>query len=200
MGGVKAKYRPRRGDYDAKLEHGRPRVSSQRRKANRFRENLIYSVAVDAFGRPGCIGGMIVPLAHTSRGRSGIKANRCSDAVFIARSSRRLRGWRRGWRSGSASPKTRVTVLFVQGTFLEQSREPTERWWAELRESPTDDLELPERGGGCDRYWDEKGIHPRLTKEVGRRAGARCAGDGYYSDTESGPIYTGAQSETEGFA
>ena len=97
-----------------------------------------------------------------------------------------IRDWRRAFRNGA------MPFFFVQlANYMAPPTEPVESGWAELREAQT--MALREPGTGMAVAIDigeEKDIHPRNKKDVGRRLAFAALAQVYGSPlTPSGPTY-----------
>ncbi len=98
-----------------------------------------------------------------------------------------IEGWRKAW--GQPLP-----FLFVQlANYMERRSDPGESAWAELRESQTAALGLPNTGMAVAiDIGEADNIHPRNKQEVARRLCLAARAVAYGEDTTpSGPIYAG---------
>jgi sialate O-acetylesterase len=100
--------------------------------------------------------------------------------------------WRQRWKQGN------LPFLFVQlANYKKRLDQPSESEWAELRESQTTTLSLPNTAMACSIDIGEgDNIHPANKQEVGRRL-ALLANKLVYgqSGITSGPVYNGFRKE-----
>ncbi len=98
-----------------------------------------------------------------------------------------IRDWRKSWQQGD------LPFLFVQLTnFMEKKDQPSESWWATLRESQLKSLSTPNTGMAVAidiGEWND--IHPLNKKDVGKRLAlvAEKVAYGNGAIVSSGPLY-----------
>ncbi|HEY5747820.1 MAG TPA: sialate O-acetylesterase [Chryseolinea sp.] len=97
-----------------------------------------------------------------------------------------IRDWRKHWNQGD------FPFLFVQlANYMDESKEPSESHWAELREAQTLTLSLPNTGMACAiDIGEAQDIHPKNKLDVGKRLGLAAMKVAYGKNVvASGPSF-----------
>ncbi len=105
-----------------------------------------------------------------------------------------INDWRIRWNQGY------LPFLFVQlANFMKENEQPTESDWAELRESQTYTLRLPNTGMACAiDVGDANDIHPRNKQEVGRRLALQAEKIAYGKNlVAQGPMFKGYKQDDD---
>ncbi|MEW5977837.1 MAG: sialate O-acetylesterase [Acidobacteriota bacterium] len=141
----------------------------------------------------GLFNAMIAPLTEFSiRGAIWYQGESNAQPLRAAEYNRLFSGmisdWRRAWDEGP------FPFFFVQlANFLPRKPEPTDSSWAELRESQTAALGLPNTGMAVIiDIGEADDIHPRNKQDVGKRLALAARGVAFGEKIEySGPLYRG---------
>ena len=108
--------------------------------------------------------------------------------------------WRHEFAKAQGVPRDEAEFpfLYVQlVNFGARHEEPTDSYWAEIREAQFNTLELPRTGMavGID-VGDAKNIHPTNKQAIGHRLALSALAQVYFQEMEySGPLYGGMQIE-----
>ena len=108
--------------------------------------------------------------------------------------------WRYEFAKAQGVPRdeSEFPFLFVQlANYFPRREQPTDSYWAQIREAQTATLEVPRTGMAVAiDIGDEKDIHPKNKQEVGRRLALNALAQVYFHEMEfSGPMYGGMQVE-----
>lgn len=160
-------------------------------------------------GMPGGLyKGMIAPVApFTIRGaiwyqgesNSGVN-NRGNMDLYGQLFPTMILSWRYEFAKAQGIPRedSEFPFLFVQlANYRQHHPEPTDSYWAQIREAQTGTLEIPHTGMAVAiDVGEENDIHPKNKQEVGRRLALIAEAHAYFSEVEfSGPLYSGMQVE-----
>ena len=152
--------------------------------------------------------GMIAPVAGcTIRGAiwyqgeaNGGPAKSGDHAIYGQLFATMILSWRHEFAKAQGVPRdeSEFPFLYVQlVNFGARHEEPTDSYWAEIREAQFNTLELPRTGMavGID-VGDAKDIHPKNKQAIGHRLALSALAQVYFREMEySGPLYGGMQIE-----
>ena len=156
----------------------------------------------------GLFNGMIAPLApYTIRGAIWYQGesnagptNRGNMPLYGPLFATMILSWRFEFARAQNIPReeSEFSFLFVQlANFYPTREEPTDSYWAQIREAQLNTLEVPrtEMAVTID-IGEAKDIHPKNKQDVGKRLALAALAGTYFEETEySGPIYGGMQQE-----
>lgn len=108
--------------------------------------------------------------------------------------------WRYEFAKAKGVPRdeSEFPFLFVQlANYRERRPEPTDSYWAQIREAQFGTLEIPRTGMAVAiDVGEANDIHPKNKQEVGRRLALSALAQVYFTEIEySGPLYSGMQIE-----
>ncbi len=152
--------------------------------------------------------GMIAPVAGcTIRGAiwyqgeaNGGPAKSGDHAIYGQLFPMMILSWRYEFAKAQGVPRDEAEFpfLYVQlVNFGARHEEPTDSYWAEIREAQFGTLEVPRTGMavGID-VGDAKNIHPKNKQVIGHRLALSALAQVYFQEMEySGPLYGGMQNE-----
>jgi sialate O-acetylesterase len=156
----------------------------------------------------GLFNGMIAPVTpYTIRGviwyqgesNAGL-ANRGNMDLYGQLFPTMILSWRYEFAKAQGIPRdeSEFPFLFVQlANFRERHAEPTDSYWAQIREAQLGTLEIPHTGMAVAiDIGEADDIHPKNKQEVGRRLALCALAQVYFNEIEySGPLYGGMQIE-----
>ena len=156
----------------------------------------------------GLYNGMIAPVApYTIRGAIWYQGE--SNAGLNNRGNMDLYGqlfpvlilsWRYEFAKAQGVPReeSEFPFLFVQlANFQKRFEQPTDSYWAQIREAQLGTLEVPRTGMALAiDIGEANDIHPKNKQEVGHRLALSALAQVYFNEMEySGPLYGGMQIE-----
>jgi sialate O-acetylesterase len=156
----------------------------------------------------GLYNGMIAPITpYTIRGaiwyqgesNAGTK-NRGAMDLYNPLFATMILSWRYEFAKAQNIPReeSEFAFQFVQlANFFPKREEPTDSYWAQIREAQLQTLEIPrtQMAVAID-IGEANDIHPKNKQEVGRRLAVAALAGTYFQEHEySGPIYGGMQAE-----
>ena len=158
----------------------------------------------------GLYNGMIAPLTpYTIRGAiwyqgesNAGKTNRGNMDLYGQLFPTMILGWRYEFARAQDIPREEgeFPFLFVQlANYFPRRDEPTDSYWAQVREAQLGTLEVPRTGMAVAiDIGEANDIHPRNKQEVGRRLALSALAQVYFQEMEySGPLYGGMQIEED---
>ena len=156
----------------------------------------------------GLYNGMIAPVAHyTIRGAIWYQGesnagpnNRGNMELYGQLFPTMILSWRYEFAKAQGMPReeSEFPFLFVQlANFQKRFDQPTDSYWAQIREAQFGTLEVPRTGMALAiDVGEANDIHPKNKQEVGRRLSLCALAQVYYHEMEySGPLYGGMQIE-----
>ncbi|MEO6742071.1 MAG: sialate O-acetylesterase [Chthoniobacteraceae bacterium] len=156
----------------------------------------------------GLFNGMIAPVApYTIRGAIWYQGesnagpnNRGNMDLYGQLFPTMILSWRYEFAKarGVAREESEFPFLFVQlANYQKRFEQPTDSYWAQIREAQTGTLEVPRTGMALAIDVGEAyDIHPKNKQEVGRRLALNALAQVYFHEMEySGPLYGGMQIE-----
>lgn len=158
----------------------------------------------------GLYNGMIAPVApYTIRGAiwyqgesNAGKSNRGNMELYGQLFPTMILAWRYEFARAQDVPReeSEFPFLFVQlANYFPRRDEPTDSYWAQVREAQLGTLEVPRTGMAVAiDIGEDKDIHPKNKQEVGRRLALSALAQVYFQEMEySGPLYGGMQVEED---
>jgi sialate O-acetylesterase len=160
-------------------------------------------------GMPGGLyNGMIAPVApYTVRGAIWYQGesnagpnNRGNMALYGQLFPTMILSWRFEFAKAQGVPReeSEFPFLFVQlANYQKRFEQPTDSYWAQIREAQTGTLEVPRTGMAVAiDVGEANDIHPKNKQEVGHRLALSALAQVYFNEIEfSGPLYGGMQIE-----
>jgi sialate O-acetylesterase len=156
----------------------------------------------------GLFNGMIAPVTpYTIRGAIWYQGesnagpdNRGNMDLYGQLFPTMILSWRHEFAKAQGVPRdeSEFPFLFVQlANFRERHPEPTDSYWAQIREAQFGTLEIPRTGMAVAiDVGEASDIHPKNKQEVGRRLSLAALAQVYFNEIEfSGPLYSGMQVE-----
>ena len=156
----------------------------------------------------GLYNGMIAPVApYTIRGAIWYQGesnagpnNRGNMELYGQLFPTMILSWRYEFAKaqGVAREESEFPFLFVQlANFQKRFDQPTDSYWAQIREAQTGTLEVPRTGMALAiDVGEANDIHPKNKQEVGHRLALSALAQVYFHEMEySGPLYGGMQIE-----
>ncbi|MDB6175582.1 MAG: Sialate O-acetylesterase [Chthoniobacteraceae bacterium] len=196
---LKAAYPKAKEDYEKALAEWKDAAALAKANGTAAPKRPAEPKGGNAFGGPGCLyNGMIAPIEpYTIQGATWYQGE---SNASRARQYRKLfptmiQCWRQHW--GVEFPFLFVQLANYNARGVEQTGQPEESQWAELREAQLMTLELPHTGMAVAIDVGEGGdIHPKNKQEVGRRLALSAEASVYYREVAySGPLLAGSQQE-----
>ena len=162
-------------------------------------------------GLPGGLyNGMIAPVApYTIRGAIWYQGesnagphNRGNMDLYGQLFPAMILSWRYEFAKAQGVPRdeSEFSFLFVQlANYQKRFDEPSDSYWAQIREAQTGTLEVPRTGMAVAiDVGEENDIHPKNKQAVGHRLALSALAQVYFNEMEfSGPLYGGMQIEGE---
>ena len=156
----------------------------------------------------GLYNGMIAPVApYTIRGAIWYQGesnagpnNRGNMDLYGQLFPTMILSWRYEFAKAQGVPRTEseFPFLFVQlANFQKRFVQPTDSYWAQIREAQLGTLEVPRTGMAVAiDVGEANDIHPKNKQEVGHRLALSALAQVYFNEMEfSGPLYGGMQIE-----
>jgi sialate O-acetylesterase len=156
----------------------------------------------------GLFNGMIAPVAnYTIRGAIWYQGesnagpnNRGNMDLYGQLFPTMILSWRYEFAKAQGVPReeSEFPFLFVQlANFQKRFEQPTDSYWAQIREAQLGTLEIPRTGMALAiDVGEANDIHPKNKQEVGRRLSLCALAQVYFQEMEySGPLYGGMQIE-----
>jgi sialate O-acetylesterase len=158
----------------------------------------------------GLYNGMIAPLApYSIRGalwyqgesNAGLK-NRGNMSLYAQLFPTMILSWRYEFARAQGIPReeNEFPFLFVQlANFRARHEQPTDSYWAQVREAQLGTLEIPRTGMAVTiDIGEANDIHPKNKQDVGHRLALSALAQVYFQEIEfSGPLYGGMQVEED---
>ncbi len=156
----------------------------------------------------GLYNGMIAPVtSYTIRGAIWYQGesnagpnNRGNMDLYGQLFPTMILSWRYEFAKAQGMPRegSDFPFLFVQlANFQKRFDQPTDSYWAQIREAQTGTLEVPRTGMAVAiDVGEANDIHPKNKQEVGHRLALSALAQVYFNEVEySGPLYGGMQVE-----
>lgn len=205
-----ADYPKAKTEYDAKLAEHKAAAEKAKAEGKPAPRPPRAPEGPDSLnGMPsGLFNGMIAPVTpYTIRGAIWYQgesnagpANRGNMDLYGQLFPTMILSWRYEFAKAQGVPREEsdFPFLFVQlANFHPRHEQPTDSWWAQIRELQLGTLEIPRTGMAVAIDIGEAAdIHPKNKQEVGRRLSLSALAQVYFQDTEySGPLYRDMQIE-----